>query len=167
MCHRLKQRPIKYVLKYLILLIKLNMASSFIQSPRDVKLDCSPFLMCITPVAEIVKYSGSTSSRVVTSRSYGLNRTPTGALHHQSWNQESTGVCSHACALKASTSRLQHSPGLIATGLAWLTINGLPVAIEKFDGAVLPILGIKFDHIVPGADLWVGIQSAAGGDTGG
>lgn len=60
------------------------MASSFIQSPSDVKLDCSPFLMCITPVAEMVKYSGPTSSRVVTSRSYGRNNTPAGALNDHS-----------------------------------------------------------------------------------
>lgn len=81
LCHRRKQRPIRYVLKYLILLMRLNMASSFIQSPSEVKVDCSPFLMCITPVAEMVKYSCSASSRVVTSKSYGLNRTPAGALH--------------------------------------------------------------------------------------
>ncbi len=81
LCQRRKQRPMRYVLKYLILLMRLNMASSFIQSPSEVKVDCSPFLMCITPVAEMVKYSGSASSRVVTSKSYGLNRTPAGALH--------------------------------------------------------------------------------------
>ena len=77
----------RYVLKNLILLIKLNMASSRIQSPSNVKTDCSPFLMCMTPVADIVKYSGSISSRVTTIKSYGLNNTLVGALQHK---------CNHA-----------------------------------------------------------------------
>ena len=39
--------------------------------------------------------------------------------------------------------------------------NDLPIAVEKLDGTVLPILGIELNHIIPSAYLWVNVEGAA------
>ena len=40
-----------------------------------------------------------------------------------------------------------------------LSLGALALTSAQFDGAVLPVLGIELDHIVPSADLWVGITA--------
>lgn len=47
-------------------------------------LTWTPRLIRMTPVALTVKYSGPTFCRCTTVRSYGRNRTPSGALHDPS-----------------------------------------------------------------------------------